>query len=69
MKKQIKNYVGRLVRLNKETFQKIAERAARSGEIVENFFVVATANAKLGKLVCYGANTRVTVSLGDVVFV
>lgn len=69
MKKHLEKYVGRLVRLNKATFQKIAERASRSGEAVENFFVVAVANKKLHKLVCYGANTRVTVSLSEVVFI
>lgn len=69
MNRQLQHYVGRIVRLNKATFQKIAEKAARSGEAVENFFVVATANQKMRKLVCYGANTRVSVSLADVVLI
>ena len=69
MKIELQKYVGRIVRLNKASFQKIAERAARSGNAVENYFVIAMANSKMKKLICYGANMRVSVSFSEVVFI
>jgi len=69
MKKHLKNYVGRIVRLNKDAFQKIKEQAARSGEVVENYFLVASFSRQMRKLICYGGNMRIAVSLSDVALV
>ena len=69
MKSELSKYVGRMVRLNKAAFQRIAERAARSGQIVENCFLVASISYELSQLVCYGANMRIAVSLSDVALV
>lgn len=69
MKKQLEKYVGRVVRLNKVTFEKIKEQADRSGEFLENYFLVASVSHQMRKLVCYGWNKRITVSLSDVALV
>lgn len=69
MKKQLGKYVGCVVRLNKAAFQKIKEQADRSGEFVDNYFLVASVSKQMRQLVCYGWNMRLTVSLSDVVLV
>ena len=69
MKKQLEKYVGRVVRLNKATFEKIKEQADRSGEFLGNYFLVASVSHQMRKLVCYGWNKRITVSLSDVALV
>lgn len=69
MKKQIEKYVGCVVRLNKAAFQKIKEQADKSGEFVENYFLVASVSRQMRALVCYGWNMRLTVPLSDVALV
>jgi len=69
MKKQIEQYVGCIVRLNKAAFEKIKERADRSGEFVENHFLVASVSKQMRKLVCYGGNMRLTVAISDVILI
>ena len=69
MSNKLNHYVGRIVRLNKITFQEIKDRAVRRGIALENSFLVADVNRKLKKIICYGANFRVVVSFSDVVLV
>jgi len=69
MKEQLEKYVGCVVRLNKAAFQKVKEQAGRSGEFVDNYFLVASVSKQMRKLVCYGWNMRLTVALSDVVLV
>ena len=69
MNKKLNHYVGRIVRLNQIAFQEIKERAVRQGLALENSFLVAEVNRKLKKIICYGANFRIVVSLSDVVLV
>jgi len=69
MKRKLEKYVGRVVRLNKAAFEKIKEQADRSGEFLENYFLVASVSKQMRKLVCYGSNLRITVSLADVALV
>lgn len=69
MSNKLNHYVGRIVRLNKITFQEIKNRAVRRGIALENSFLVADVNRKLKKIICYGANFRVVVSFSDVVLV
>ncbi len=69
MSNKLNHYVGRIVRLNKITFQEIKNRAVRRGIELENSFLVADVNRKLKKIICYGANFRVVVSFSDVVLV
>ena len=69
MNKKLNHYVGRIVRLNQIAFHEIKERAVRQGLALENSFLVAEVNRKLKKIICYGANFRIVVSLSDVVLV
>ena len=68
MKKQLQQYVGRIVRLNKDVYQGIKDRAIRRGHALENCFLVA--GVSLGvQLICYGANFRIVVDIADVVLI
>jgi hypothetical protein len=65
----LNRYVGCIVRLNKQAFLALKERALRQGIAIDNCFIVATVSRKLRKLVCYGANFRIMVGVSDVVLV
>ncbi|MBP5986930.1 MAG: hypothetical protein KA538_07065 [Azonexus sp.] len=69
MKSQLEKYVGCMVCLNKAAFEKLKEQAERSGEFVENYFLVASVSRQMRKLVCYGGNLRLIVPFSDVVLV
>ena len=62
-------YVGHIVRLEQNVFQRLIAQARRSGNEFENRFLVATASRRLRKLVCYNADFRVTVSVSEVALV
>ncbi|HZV53895.1 MAG TPA: hypothetical protein VFF82_03060 [Rhodocyclaceae bacterium] len=62
-------YVGHIVCLKQHVFQRIMTHARRQGITLDNRFLVATASHKLRKLVCYGADYRVTVSVSEVALV
>lgn len=66
---QLQNYIGRIVRLNARAFKELAARAQRRGAALENCFIVAQVKHRARKLVCYGANLRITVCASDVVLV
>lgn len=66
---QLDKYVGQLVRLKTDVFQRIIALARRQGITPDNRFLVATVNRRLRKLICYGANFRITVSVSEVVLV
>ncbi|MDR1276292.1 MAG: hypothetical protein LBL72_07955 [Candidatus Accumulibacter sp.] len=67
----LQNYVGKLVRLNRNLFSKLKNRATRQGHALENYFLVTavTVNENVRKLICYGANFCVVVDAADVVLV
>ena len=69
MNRRLSLYVGRIVRLNKHVFQGIKSRAISKGHAVENSFVVSGVSQSLQKLICYGANFRIVVSVSDVILV
>jgi hypothetical protein len=62
-------YVGHIVRLDQNAFQRLIEKARRRGFVPDNRFLVAAANRKLRKLICYNADFRITVSVSEVVLV
>ena len=68
MEKKLKALIGRNVRLKCRTFEKIVD-SAKESDALENLFVVAAIARGMNKLVCYGANIRVVVSLSDVVLI
>lgn len=62
-------YVGRIVRLNQRAFQEIVKTARRRGNDLENLFLVSAVNREMRKLICYGANLRISVCAADVVLI
>lgn len=69
MQRQLDQYVGRIVRLNKRAFQEIMNQAIRSGVALENSFIVARVSRKLKKLICYGAGIRIVIAPSQVALV
>lgn len=70
MGQALQHYVGRIVRLNADLFHALKRQAIRKGYVLENsFLVAAVVKNNVKKLICYGANFRVEVSVGDVVLV
>lgn len=67
--KNLKRYVGRIVKLRPECFAPLLDRARLKKAEIENRFLVGATNWKQGKLVCYGAHLRFLVSPTDVVLV
>lgn len=66
---ELERYVGHIVRLKQHVFERIVALARRQGLTPDNRFLVATVNRRLRKLICYGANFRITVSVSEVVLV
>ncbi len=62
-------YVGHIVRLERNVFQRLVAQARRPVVAPDNRFLVATASRRLRKLVCYNADFRVTVSVSEVALV
>ena len=62
------HYAGRIVRLKRDVFEKIAEQH-KLGQALENSFVVASVRKGVRQLICYGSNLRITVNVADVVLV
>lgn len=69
MTKHMNNYIGRLVRLDKNTFGKIAQRARARGITLENAFLVAQVSRQMRKLICYGACFKIAVNPANVVLI
>ena len=70
MAQHLDKYVGRIVRLNQSAFRQLSKTATRQrGAILDNYFVVAEISRQMHKLICYGANLRIVVSVDDVVLV
>ncbi|MBK7325644.1 MAG: hypothetical protein IPI89_05740 [Propionivibrio sp.] len=68
MEKKLKALIGRNVRLKYRTFERLVG-SAKESDALENLFVVAAIARGMNKLVCYGSNIRVVVSLSDVVLI
>jgi len=68
MGRKLKTFIGRHVRLKYKTFERAVRHARRPG-VFENLFVVAAITRGMNKLVCYGSNIRVIVSLSDIVLI
>lgn len=58
--------VGRMVRLKTQVFERVTRRSRASDDALENFFLVAAFDAGMHRLVCYGADCRVSISPDDV---
>ena len=69
MNTKLQHYVGKIVRLNQQAFQRIRDRARRQGVSLENSFLVTEVRLGMKKLICYGASFRIEVDVADVVLV
>ncbi len=58
--------VGRVVRLKTQVFERVTRRSRTSGDALENFFLVAAFDGGMRRLVCYGADCRVSISPDDI---
>lgn len=67
--KNLRRYIGRLVRIHPGQFGKLLDRARRRGQFLENRFLIGAVTGKGRKLVCYGFNLRLEVAAGDIVLV
>lgn len=65
----LEKYVGRVVRLKQQLFLDIASRAKHQGKVLENCFLVSAVSQEMRKLICYGANLRITVDADDIVLI
>ena len=68
MEKKLKALIGRNVRLKYRTFERLVG-SAKESVALENLFVVSAIASGMNKLVRYGSNIRVVVSLSDVVLI
>ena len=68
-KNKLERYVGRRVRLHNKAFLDITKNDKRSNEPQENCFVVASVGRGMRKLICYGANLRITVGVSEIVLI
>lgn len=58
--------VGRMVRLKTQVFERVTRRSRAPDDALENSFLVAAIDTDMRRLVCYGADCRVSVSPDDV---
>ena len=65
----LESYVGRIVRLKQQAQHNIARRGRPRPLPLENCFVVAAVSRELRQLICYGADRRVAVNVGEVILV
>ena len=68
-KNKLERYVGRLVRLHNKAFLDITKSDKQSHKPPENCFVVASVGLGMRKLICYGANLRITVGVSEIVLI
>lgn len=66
---KLEKYVGRIVRLNQQAFQRIIGKRKNMGTHLDNCFLVAAVNRKIGRLICYGANWRIVVCPAEIVLI
>ena len=66
---KLDKYVGRIVRLKEQAYQRIAGRRKYIAEHQENFFLVAAIDRQMSRLICYGANRRIDVGPGEIVLI
>jgi len=66
---KLEKYVGRIVRLKEQAFQRVAGRRKVVSEQLENCFLVAAIDRQMRRLICYGANQRIDVGPGEIVLI
>ncbi|MCM2306662.1 MAG: hypothetical protein NDI91_04220 [Sulfuritalea sp.] len=67
--KNLKLYVGKLVRLHPARFRLLLASVRRRGQALENCFLIGAVSGTGRKLICYGFNQRLEVAPDDIVLV
>lgn len=67
--KNLKLYVGKLVRLRPAQFRLLLAGVRRRGQALENCFLIGAVSGTGKKLICYGFNQRLEVAAADIVLV
>ena len=66
---KLEQYVGRIVRLKQQTYERILKRSRALADSEENCFLVAAIDRQMRRLVCYGGNHRIAVCPTEIVLV
>ncbi len=67
--KNLKRYVGKLVRLHPARFRSLLASVRRRGQALDNCFLIGAVSDTGRKLICYGFNQRLEVAPDDIVLV
>ena len=65
---KLEKYVGRIVRLKQQAFERIKGSKGIFANH-ENCFLVAAIDRQMSRLICYGANRRIDVYAADIVLI
>ena len=66
---KLEKYVGRIVRLKQQAYERITKSRRKMPEHQENFFLVAAIDRQMSRLICYGANRRIDVLPTEIVLI
>lgn len=67
--KNLRRYVGRLVRIHPARFRELLERAEQQGQALDNCFLIGAVSGTGRKLICYGFNLRLEVAPDNIVLI
>ena len=67
--KVLEKYVGRCVRLRASAIALLPKRRQHADCEFDNCFLVASISREMKKLICYGANMRISVGADDVILI
>ena len=67
--RKLEKYVGRIVRLQQQTYLRITGRGHAAAERQENRFLVAAVDRRMRQLICYGGNFRINVNPSEIILV
>ena len=65
----LEHYVGSIVRLKQQAYERIVKKSRAVAESEENCFLVAAIDRQMRRLVCYGGNHRIAVCPTEIVLV
>ncbi len=63
---KLEKYVGRIVCLKQQAFERIMGKRRLIADHSENCFLVAAIDRQMSRLICYGANRRIDVGPADI---
>ncbi len=66
---KLEKYIGRIVRLRQQAYQRLSGRKHSPAEQQENRFLVAAIDRRMRQLICYGGNIRINVDPSEIILV